>query len=113
MKIVEMYLNTMIERHDFFTATATRLLEEIPSLTPIAIDHRCRDLAGLHHGLIADKEHFFTLMEFVGPGILDTASIGEFQRALDRSIHSCTALFEELQIYRKHLVFEGSTVPST
>jgi hypothetical protein len=50
-----------------------------------------------------DQEHFFTVMEFFGPELLETAAIGEFQRALDQSITTCNTLHQEIVVYRRRL----------
>jgi hypothetical protein len=106
MQTIEMYFNTAIEKHSIFKQTATLLLQEIPALAPLTICHRCRELTILHNRLIADQNHLFDLMEFMGPGILDTLFIGEFQRALGKSLETCNALFKELQSYKENLVLD-------
>jgi len=42
-------------------------------------------------------------MEFMGSTILDTSYVGEFQRALDKSIVTCDSLHAELTLYRNTL----------
>ncbi len=104
MQTIEMCFNNSIEKHSIFKQAATSLIQEIPSLSPHEIDHRCKELEILHNDLISNKDYLFALMEFMGPGILDNSYIGEFQRALDRSIAACDTLFTEILNYRKTLV---------
>jgi hypothetical protein len=100
MQTIEMCFNNTIEKHSIFKQAAQSLKNEIPSLAPHEIDRRCRELEILHKDVISNKEYLFTLMEFMGPDILDTAYIGEFQQALDKSIAVCNDLYKEILVYR-------------
>lgn len=105
MQTVEMCFNDTIAKYSLFKQAATLLIEEIPSLTPEAIHLRCADLRTLQQELTDNKDYLFDLMEFMGPGILDTAYIGEFQRALNTSILSCDALYAEILSCQDNLLF--------
>ena len=100
---VELYFNTVIAKHNVFKQAALVLLQDVQKLTPQQICQRSEELATMHKGLIEDKEQFFIIVEFFGPGILDTAYIGDFQRALDKSVAACEALYQEIIAYRDTL----------
>lgn len=106
MQTIEIYFADAIEKHGLFKEAAASLIQEISSLTPGAIDRRCKELTGLNQELLADKNHLCALMEFIGPGILDTSYVGEFQRALDKSIAVCDELYKEIHIYRQNLALD-------
>lgn len=99
---VELYFNTLIAKHNVFKQAALVLLQDVQTLTPEQVCRRSEELASMHRGLIEDKEQFFTIVEFFGPGILDTAYIGDFQRALDKSVAACEALYQEIIVYREN-----------
>lgn len=103
MQTIEMCFNNTIEKHTNFRHAAASLLQNISILTPSEIDQRCRELENLHVDLLANKDYLFALMEFMGPGILDTAYIGEFQRALNKSIEICEDLYKKILNYRDSL----------
>lgn len=102
METIEMCFNNTIEKHSIFKQAATSLIQEIPTLSPSEIKHRCQELEILYNDLTSNKEYLFTLMEFMGPGILDTSYIGEFQRALDKSIATCEKLYQEINNYKNN-----------
>ncbi len=102
-----MYFNETIEKYDLFKQAATSFFHEIHSLTPDDISQRCDNLSGMLKETTDNKEQFFTIMEFFGPGVLDNSSIGEFQRTLDKAIHACEILHSELIAYKRNL-----TLPS-
>ncbi len=104
MQSVEMYFNDMIAKHNLFKQTASLLIQEVPSLTPNDINHRCESLSTLRKELAEDNDQLSIRMEFMGPGILDTSYIGEFQRALDKSILTCDSLYAELLTYKDALL---------
>ena len=104
MQSVEMYFNKAIQKHSLFKQAATLLILEIPGLTPNDIHNRCTDLTIMQRELTDNKDHLFDLMEFWGPGILDTAFIGEFQRALEKSILTCDSLYSEVLHYKDTLI---------
>lgn len=103
MQTIEMCFNNTIEKHRIFKQAATTLIQEVSQLTPSEIDHRCQELEILHNDVTSNKDYLFTLMEFTGPGILDAAYLGEFQRALDKSIATCDNLYNEILKYRTQL----------
>ena len=100
---VELYFNETISRYNLFKQAAVHLLQEVRLLSPEEIHGRCKRLTEMHRELMENKEQLFTIIEFVGPGILDTAYIGEFQRALDTSVAACDALYQEILVYRDNL----------
>jgi hypothetical protein len=100
---VELYFNTIIAKHNVFKQAAILLLQDVPILNAEQICRRSEELTVMHRGLIEDKEQFFTIIEFFGPGILETAYIGDFQRALDKSVAACEALYQEIIVYRDKL----------
>jgi len=100
MQTIEMCFNNTIEKHSIFKQAVTSLIQEIPQLSLSEINNRCQELEILYQDLTSNKEYLFALMEFMGPGILDTSYIGEFQRALDKSIATCDNLHQEILKYR-------------
>lgn len=103
MQSVEMYFIDTIEKHNLFKQAATSLLQEVPTLTPADVYQRCINLSAMQKELTENKEQFFVIMEFMGSGMLDTASVGEFQRALDESIIACDKLYAEILGYKHNL----------
>jgi len=104
MQPLEMHFNKAIQKHSLFKQAATLLIQEIPRLTPDDIYNRCNDLSNMQRELTDNKDHLFGLMEFFGPGVLDTAFIGEFQRALEKSILTCDSLYAEVLHYKDTLI---------
>ena len=98
-----MYFNDMIAKHNLFKQAASLLIQEVPSLTPNDIHHRCESLSTLRKELTEDNDQLSIRMEFLGPGILDTSYIGDFQRALDKSILACDSLYAKILVYRDAL----------
>ena len=105
MYAMESFIGEAVARYQRFNQAATELLAKIPRLSPELIEQRSQTLAEMQQQLGDDQEHFFTLMEFFGPELLETAAIGEFQRVLDCSIHTLGVLHAELLVYRRQ--FEG------
>jgi hypothetical protein len=103
MQSVEWYFADTMEKLGDLTLAATTLVEEIPSLSPAIVQQRCELLNGMQRKLSQDREQFFAIIEFVGPGILDTTYIGEFQRALDKSIQACDELHAAVLQYKENL----------
>jgi len=104
MKSVEMYFNDTIAKYSLFKQAATLLIKEIPALSPLDISNRCGNLTTMHKELNEGRDQLFILMEFVGSTILDTSYVGEFQRALDKSIVACDLLHDELTFYQNSLL---------
>ncbi|MBU1568837.1 MAG: hypothetical protein KJ630_24830 [Proteobacteria bacterium] len=104
MQSVEMYFNDMIAKHDLFKQAAFLLMKEVPSLTPTDIHDRCENLLILKRELTKDNDQLSIRMEFLGPGILDTTYLGDFQRALDQSILACDLLHAEILLYKDSLL---------
>lgn len=98
-----MYFIDTIEKYNLFKQAANSLIQEIHSLTPDDVHQSCKRLSTMQKELTENKEQFFIIMEFMGPGLLDTSSIGQFQRALDKSILACDTLYEEILTYRHNL----------
>lgn len=104
MQSIEWHFADTIEKLGVFTQAATTLIGEIPSLSPNDVKERCEELTSMQQNLSEDKEQFFAIMEFVGPGILDTSYIGEFQRALDESILACDNLHQVILAYKSNIL---------
>jgi len=104
MQSVEMYINDTIEKYSLFKQAAVSLAQEIPALTPHVIHQRCEMLNAMHRELTKNKEQLFVIIEFMGPGVLDTSYIGEFQRALDKSILACDTLYAGILGYKDNLL---------
>lgn len=103
MQSIEMYFNDTIAKFDLFIQAATLLIHAVPSLTPKDIHRRCETLSSLRKELTENYDQLTILMEFMGPGILDTSSVGEFQRILDKSILACDTLYAEIVAYKRNL----------
>ncbi|MFH0781246.1 MAG: hypothetical protein V2B20_04735 [Pseudomonadota bacterium] len=106
MQSANMYFFNTIEQCNLFRQAATSIIEGIHTLTPDDIYQRCEKLSTILKEITENKEQFFTVLEFFGPGVLDTSSIGEFQRALDKSILACDSLYAEILIYKRNLAFQ-------
>jgi hypothetical protein len=104
MQTIETYFNDTIAKYNCFKQAAALLIEEIPSLTPEDLLRRCEYLNTLQKEATKNKEQFFIIMEFTGPGILDTSFMGEFQRILDKSILACDILYEKILHYKEALL---------
>ena len=104
MQSIEMYFHDTIEKYNLFKQAACSLIQEVHGLAAEDIYQRCKDLSTMQHELTENKDQLFILMEFIGPGFLDTSSVGEFQRALDKSILVCDTLYSEILIYKNNLV---------
>lgn len=104
MQSVEMYFNDTIAKHSLFKQAASLLIQEVPALTPIELQHRCADLTSMRRDISENSDQLFILMEFMGRGILDTTYIGEFQRALDASIHTCDSLYAKILVYKNSII---------
>ena len=104
MQTVEMHFSDAIQKNTLFEKAAALFIEEIPSLTPDDVYHRCRKLRTLQQELTDKQNHLFDLMEFIGPEILERSFIGEFQRALKQSISTCDTLHAEILQYRNMLL---------
>ena len=104
MQTVEMHFSDAIQKYTLFEKAAALFIEEIPSLTPDDVYHRCRKLRTLQQELTDKQNHLFDLMEFIGPEILERSFIGEFQRALKQSISTCDTLHAEILQYRNMLL---------
>ena len=104
MQTIEMYFNDTIAKYSLFKQAAISLVQEIPAMTPDDIFRRCENLSALRTEATQDKDQFFIIMEFMGPGILDSSFIGEFQRVLDTSILACDTLYTEILSYKDDLL---------
>ncbi len=104
MQTVEMHFSNAIQEHSLFNQAALLLIQEITELAPDDICNRCTELTTLQQELADNQNHLFTLMEFVGPEILNTSFVGEFQRALQQSILTCDALHAAVLDYKKALI---------
>jgi hypothetical protein len=103
MQSVEMYLNDTIEKYSLFAKAATCLVREVQTLPPAKIYERCEELTLMQSELLMNKEQLFIVMEFLGPKFLDSSSICEFQRALDKSILTCNTLYNEILSYKEKI----------
>ena len=104
MQIVEMHFNNAILEHNLFRQAALLLIREITELAPDDICKRCMELTALQEELACNQTLLFTLMEFVGPEILNASFVGEFQRALQQSILTCDALHAAVLDYKNTLI---------
>jgi hypothetical protein len=103
MQTVEMYFNEKIEKYRQLKQDTFILIEDIPLLSPIELGNRCDALSTQQREIIQDHEHLCLIMEDIGPEILNTAYIGEYQRALDKSILACDILHAEIHSYKNRM----------
>lgn len=103
MQPVECHFIDTIAQLGAFTVAATAIVNEISAITPGDLQLRCQELSGLQKKFNKDNEQFFAIMEFVGPGVLDISYVGEFQRALDKSILACDILYAVVLEYRQNI----------
>lgn len=113
MQNVEQFFNDTVANYNIFKKAAVNLLEEVPTLSPEEIRRRCEKLGNIYKELHDKKEQLFAVIDFFGPGLLDTTYISEFQQALDQSIVSCDALYEEILAYRDNLDKPSANKPAT
>ncbi len=100
MQSVEMYFNKTINKFRRLKQDTFLLIDDIPLLSPIEIDNRCNALTTLQQEITDDNDQLCLLMEDIGPDILETSYIGEYQRAMDKSIHACDSLRLEMRLHR-------------
>ncbi len=103
MQTVEMYFNEKIEEYRRFKQDTFTLIEDIRLLSPIELGNRCDALATQKQEIIHDHAHLCLIMEDIGPEILNTSYIGEYQRALDKSILACDMLQAEIHSYKNRM----------
>jgi hypothetical protein len=103
MQTVEMYFNDTIEKYRQLKQDTFLLIADIPMLSPIEIGSRCGALTMLQREIADDNEQLCLLMEDIGPEILETAYIGEYQRAMDKSIRACDSLQAEMRVHRDRI----------
>jgi hypothetical protein len=103
MKAVESHFISTIGQLAAFTLAATTIVQEIAAIAPKDLQFRCEELSGMQKKFNRDNELFFEILEFVGPSVLDIDHIGEFQRALDKSIAACDILYAVVLEYRINL----------
>ncbi len=100
MQTVETYFNDTIEKYRQLKQTADLLIQSIPLLSPIEIENRCNELHLVQKEIYKDHSRLCLIMEGIGPEILNTSYIGEYQRAMDRAILACDTLQAELCFYQ-------------
>ena len=103
MQTVEMYFTEKIEEYRQLKQDTCSLIEDIPLLSPLELGNRCDALAMQQREIIHDHEHICLIMEEIGPEILNTSYIGEYQRALDKSILACDMLQVEIHSYKNRM----------
>ncbi|MBV5318096.1 MAG: hypothetical protein JZU50_09815 [Desulfobulbaceae bacterium] len=103
MQTVAMYFSETIEKYRQLKQVTDLLTEEMPLLAPHELGSRCRVLSELQREINNDNHQLCLLMEEIGPEILDTASIGEYQRAMDKSILACDMLQAGMRFYRDRI----------
>lgn len=103
MQTVAIYLTDTIKKYLQFQQATDRLRAALPGLSPGEINSRCQHLTTLQRAITADNDQLCLLMEEVGPEILDTAEVGEYQRAMDRSILACESLRQEILLHRQQV----------
>ena len=103
MQTVEMYFNEKIEQYRQLKNDTFILIEDIPLLSPVELGNRCDALSTQQQKIVHDHEHLCLVMEDIGPEILNTSYIGEYQRALDKSILAYDILQTEIYSYRNKL----------
>lgn len=103
MQTVEMYFYNTIEKYRQLKQDTFLLIDDIPILSPIELGSRCGMLTTLQREIADDNEQLCLLMEDIGPEILETAYIGEYQRAMDKSIRACDSLRAEMRVHRDRM----------
>jgi len=101
MQTMALYFNETIEKYRQLQQAADLLTTALPGLSPAEINSRCEHLTALQRVITADNDRLCQLMEEIGPEILDTAEVGEYQRAMDTSILACDSLRQEIFLHRQ------------
>jgi hypothetical protein len=86
MKTVEEYFQSSIAQYQLLEQETSKLADELASLAPEEILARCIHIQEMQKQIAEDDHRLIELIKFVGPDVLDTPSIGEYQRALERAI---------------------------
>lgn len=100
MQTVAMYFIDTIEKYRQLQQAADLLITALPGLSPAELGNRCDQLTTLQRAITVDNDRLCLLMEEIGPEILDTAEVGQYQRAMDSSILACDSLRQEIFLYR-------------
>lgn len=103
MQSLEMYFNDTIEKYRQLKQNAFTLVADIPLLSPPEIGSRCRALTTLQREIANDNDQLCLLIKDIGPEILDASYLGEYQRAMDKSILACDTLQAEMLLYRNKM----------
>ncbi|MBV5329161.1 MAG: hypothetical protein JZU65_16300 [Chlorobium sp.] len=103
MRSVEQYFNDTIEKYSQLKQATLTLVEAIHGLSPIEIENRCNALTTLQRELAVDNDQLNLLMEDIGPEILNNSYLGEYQRAMDKSILAYDTLQAAMHIYRNRI----------
>lgn len=104
MQTVALSFTDAIEKYTQLQQATDLLIVAIPGLSPGEIGSRCEHLTTLQRAITAENDRLCLLMEAIGPEILDTAEVGEYQRAMDRSILACDSLRQEILLHRHRAV---------
>jgi len=103
MRSVEQYFNDTIEKYRQLKQATLTLVAAIHSLSPIEIENCCNALTALQRELAVDNDQLSSLMEDIGPEILNSSYLGEYQRAMDKSILACDTLQAAMDIYKNSM----------
>jgi hypothetical protein len=89
MKTAEDLFRESIGQYKILIEDASYLSEIIPNLSPDEILHRCNNLQKQQNKQIVTDNFIVEIMVDSGPQILETPSIGEYQRILDEAMIAC------------------------
>ncbi len=103
MKTAEDLFRESIEHYQEIIQHASNISNEIPSSSPVEILQRCEHLQKLQTKQVAIDTFIIDVMVAAGPDILNTPSIGEYQRILNSAMQCCDAISEKATSLRTRL----------
>ena len=104
MDTIDKWFNESIEQYEKFIAITVDLRENIDSLTLDEILQRCESIKKVQEGINTRDANLHTIMDFVGPEVLDNPLTGDYQRTLDTAIRVTDRVAEKLQLRKISLL---------
>ncbi len=86
------------------------LANEIAALSPEEILNRCTSLQEMQEDIAEKDAALVELMKFIGPDILNTPFLGEYQRALDKAIKASDRVSQKAHAQKAILASELSNI---
>lgn len=104
MDTIDKWFNESIEQYEKFIAITVDLRENIDSLALDEILQRCASIKEVQQGINTRDVNLHTIMDFVGPEVLDNPLTGDYQRTLDSAIRVTDRVASKLQSRKLRLL---------